>query len=942
MSTSVTGLRRLLVSEEENVAAINLPPGRTVIGRQHLIGLAEQHQALLENIHRSHAEFMCDEAGVTVTCIGVNKLRIELEDGGQPNLLREGEHQSVSPGTKIMLHVGMKGDNSESAMEHAKRQRTMSTFVLTEIEEERSTPEPPVLKEENSTAEMHGTPGGSGATASWTRAAAAKDSEGGWDMDEEIKEERALMIEAAEGPTPPEEASPPSSPEASQSRGAEDASPSLPALPAAFGPWLAAWQADARHNGVADGLMLDDEQRRIVWLACERRLNVFYTGPGGVGKSLVTRAILARLEQKLPCDTIAKCAPTGIAASHIFGTTVHSAFGVGVPEHYDDFKRMWAKKQKLRGTKMAEFKDKLQVLVLDEVSMLSGEFFDALDSMMREICEAREPFGGVQLVVCGDFYQLPPIPGAVPHVTWPLLDPEVLEGKHAAGDLGYQAQFYQHRLKKEHTEPRHLCEGCQLQQVFLNRGFAFQSAVWWQADFVFVELTRVYRQSEQTMVDTLNRVRTGRSTPGDVEWLNRHCLADAAVADAARPLLLTPFCKVAEERNQLERNQLERAGKQEWRWFAADWAFCFEDGQLQERSTVGEGADGLAEFFAGGDGGCPHEKRTALCDGARVILLTNLDLDAPGDQKLVNGSLGTMVGLASTAEAEAVVEATLAQVEKELTELRAEEESSDRSARSRSKLVDKISSLEDLLVRLPRWVMNSPQGEGGVRNLQHGGCWEGAWKLPRVRFDNGRTEILLPAVTRSEVLGQGVCCRMQIPLKMAWALTIHKSQGMSLSAASVQTRGSFAPGQAYVAISRVRSLRGLRFRKVCLDLSCDGCPSCRCPLEMRDVHVDPQVTRFYDACRLLESRRRALAVELASRGMGSDAETLRACGPIELAGEAQKLTTCVDARVDDVVRAMAQSVEQQARQLCPVQPDDVPDGVVTSWRRIRPEMKVQA
>ena len=96
---------------------------------------------------------------------------------------------------------------------------------------------------------------------------------------------------------------------------------------------------------------------------------------------------------------------------------------------------------------------------------------------------------------------------------------------------------------------------------------------------------------------------------------------------------------------------------------------------------------------------------------------------------------------------------------------------------------------------------------------------------------------------------------------------------------------------------------------------------------MRDVHVEPQVTRFYDACRLLEVRRCALAARLDS----GQAEKLRACGPIELAGEAHKLLT------RDDVRALAESLEQQAMHLCPVLPDDVPDGVVTSWRRIRPE-----
>ena len=69
-----------------------------------------------------------------------------------------------------------------------------------------------------------------------------------------------------------------------------------------------------------------------------------------------------------------------------------------------------------------------------------------------------------------------------------------------------------------------------------------------------------------------------------------------------------------------------------------------------------------------------------------------------------------------------------------------------------------------------------------------------------------------------------MCYRLQLPLKPAWAVTIHKSQGMSLDAAAVQTSGCFDAGMAYVAISRVRSLGGLRFRRLCPDsLSCAGC-----------------------------------------------------------------------------------------------------------------------
>ena len=78
--------------------------------------------------------------------------------------------------------------------------------------------------------------------------------------------------------------------------------------------------------------------------------------------------------------------------------------------------------------------------------------------------------------------------------------------------------------------------------------------------------------------------------------------------------------------------------------------------------------------------------------------------------------------------------------------------------------------------------------------------------LPRVKFDNGRELVLLPSLLQA-VVGQGVCYRLQLPLKAAWAVTIHKSQRMTLDAAVVQTSGCFDAGWR---TSRSRALRSLR------------------------------------------------------------------------------------------------------------------------------------
>lgn len=168
--------------------------------------------------------------------------------------------------------------------------------------------------------------------------------------------------------------------------------------------------------------------------------NIFFTGSAGTGKSVVLREIIRLLRQddwKENETAVAVTASTGIAAVNIGGTTVHSWAGIGKgeqeveslllnilgPYRYDELQQ-WEKKGEYyppvkwkRVTKRMERWRKCQVLIIDEISMIDARLFDKLEYLARRIRNKPKPFGGIQLVICGDFFQLPPVPGRDEHDT---------------------------------------------------------------------------------------------------------------------------------------------------------------------------------------------------------------------------------------------------------------------------------------------------------------------------------------------------------------------------------------------------------------------------------------------------------------------------------------------------------------------------------------------
>lgn len=165
-------------------------------------------------------------------------------------------------------------------------------------------------------------------------------------------------------------------------------------------------KADAiakRKRGSVAKVFLSDEQQIILNMVVEQQKSIFFTGSAGTGKSVLLREIIASLRRKYykEPDRISITASTGLAACNIGGVTLHSFSGIGigntsVPELIKKIKRNQKAKHRWMRTK---------VLIIDEVSMVDGDLFDKLEAIARELRKNGRPFGGIQLIITGDFFQ---------------------------------------------------------------------------------------------------------------------------------------------------------------------------------------------------------------------------------------------------------------------------------------------------------------------------------------------------------------------------------------------------------------------------------------------------------------------------------------------------------------------------------------------------------
>ena len=179
--------------------------------------------------------------------------------------------------------------------------------------------------------------------------------------------------------------------------------------------------------------------------------NVFLTGAAGTGKTYVLNEYVDYLKEH--GVAVAVTASTGIAATHIGGMTIHSWSGIGIKDSLSD----WDIDAMTQKQYLAKRFEKTKVLIIDEVSMLHANMLDMIDTVARTMKRVDMPFGGMQIVLSGDFFQLPPI---------------VRGGSESA--------------------------------------FADSSDAWRGADIRVCYLTKQYRQSDNDYADLLNDIRDGK------------------------------------------------------------------------------------------------------------------------------------------------------------------------------------------------------------------------------------------------------------------------------------------------------------------------------------------------------------------------------------------------------------------------------------------------
>ncbi len=422
--------------------------------------------------------------------------------------------------------------------------------------------------------------------------------------------------------------------------------------------------------------------------------NIFITGPAGSGKThLMNEYIKYLKEHKV---SVAITASTGIAATHMGGMTIHSWSGMGIKSDMNEIDlESLAEKDKL----VSRLKS-ARVLIIDEVSMLHYYQLDMIDAICRRLRRGmvikagkdKMPdkaeslhFGGLQVILCGDFFQLPPI---------------VKRNNWSSGDL---AETNDLRADYSHDG--------------LDSYFIYRSKAWIEGKFTVCYLSENYRHKDDISLSVLSDIRSGEISERSYGYLlaRQNVVPPSLPSDTVAGLPLVQPTRLFTHNIDVDQvNILEL------------------DKITETEHTYEMYSRGKKPALESLKKSCLAPETLRLKKGARVMCVKN-NFEAG----YVNGTLGVVVSCGY--------------------------------------------GLDPVIQIAP--TPEYPQGR-------------------KITIEQANWTIDDDGYILAEV--------KQYPLRLAWAITVHKSQGMSLDAVEVDLSRSFEPGMGYVALSRVRSFDGLK------------------------------------------------------------------------------------------------------------------------------------
>jgi len=427
--------------------------------------------------------------------------------------------------------------------------------------------------------------------------------------------------------------------------------------------------------------------------------NVFLTGSAGSGKTYTLNQYIDYLRaRRVP---VAVTASTGIAATHMNGTTIHSWSGIGIKDELTDRDLSNLSRKQFLADRLKD----TAVLIIDEISMLHAKQINLVSQVLKHVRKNDAAFGGIQVVVAGDFFQLPPI-----------------------GSKG--------ETNREK--------------------FAFMSEAWLDAKFHICYLSEQHRQVSEAanggldLDDILNQIRRQEVTFEAIAALE--ATFDQNV-DIKRTRLYTHNLNV----NSINDKELAAL-----------------DGEMMRFTATSTGDSKLVETL----------KKTVrtqddlvLKVGAKVMFIKNNT-----ELGVSNGTMGELIGFAAV-------------------KINDDKDNNDDLIEDDS---ESIESDTDKSIKGKGKKTTKDKDKPKVKKPT-------TQKMPVVRLNSGREVIAEPEewIIEDET-GDVLASYEQVPLCLAWAITIHKSQGMTLDAAEIDLSRTFELGQGYVALSRLKSLAGLQ------------------------------------------------------------------------------------------------------------------------------------